>query len=60
MLRNAGAAMLAVTLCALAGKAHAFDTGPHWDITEDVLRTGGVCSAATRTVQRAYCFVERA
>ena len=52
--------MLAVTLCALAGKAHAFDTGPHWDITEDVLRTGGVCSAATRTVQRAYCFVERA
>ena len=58
MLRNAAAAMLAVTLCAPASKARAFDTGPHWDITEDVLRSEGFSNAAIQTVQCANFFVD--
>lgn len=59
LLNEARAAgFLAVALCALASTASAFDTGPHFDITEDVLKSEGFSSAAIATVQSANFFVD--
>jgi hypothetical protein len=41
-----------------ASTAYAFDTGPHFDITEDVLRSEGFSTAAIQTVQSANFFVD--
>lgn len=52
------AGFLAAAMCAFATTAFAFDTGPHFDITEDVLRSEGFSSAAIRTVQSANFLVD--
>ncbi len=49
---------LVATLCAFAGTASAFDTGPHFDITEDVLRSEWFSTTAIQTVQSANFFVD--
>ncbi len=49
--------LLLATMC-VVGKAYAFDTGPHFDITEDVLRSEGFSSNAIMTVQSANFFVD--
>jgi hypothetical protein len=46
------------TLVALSGTAWAFDTGPHFDITADVLRSEGFSPNAIKTVQCANFFVD--
>lgn len=52
------AALLAVFLGALANTASAFDTGPHFDITEDVLRSEGFNATAIKTAQAANFLVD--
>lgn len=52
------AALLAVVLCAFAGHASAFDTGPHFDITEDVLQSEGFSPTAIKTAQTANFLVD--
>jgi hypothetical protein len=52
------AGFLVAAMCALASAAHAFDTGPHFDITEDVLRSEGFSPTAIQTVQSANFFVD--
>ena len=47
-----------VALAVLAGTASAFDTGPHFDITEDVLRSEGFSDGAIATVQSANFLVD--
>jgi hypothetical protein len=49
---------VAAVLLSLAGTASAFDTGPHFDITADVLRSEGFSPAAIATVQSANFFVD--
>ena len=51
-------AFLAAALCAYAGTASAFDTGPHFDITEDVLRSEGFETTAIQTAQAANFMVD--
>jgi len=46
-------AALFTALLLIASPAFAFDTGPHWDITADVLRSEGFSPEAIKTVQCA-------
>lgn len=50
--------MLCATCCLHAGAAHAFDTAPHFDITEDVLRAEGFSPRAIKTIQSANFMVD--
>lgn len=57
------ARLLAASLCAgalltLSGTARAFDTGPHFDITQDVLKSEGFSPAGIMTVQSANFLVD--
>lgn len=52
------AVFVAAALCALAGTACAFDTAPHFDITQDVLKSEGFQPVAIKTVQSANFFVD--
>lgn len=49
---------LILALCLCASSARAFDTAPHFDITEDVLRAEGFSTRAIRTVQSANFMVD--
>jgi PLAT/LH2 domain-containing protein len=50
--------LLAIACCVLATPALAFDTGPHFDITEDVLRAEGFSDNAIRTAQCANFMID--
>ena len=53
------AVALGLAACLLApGAASAFDTGPHFDMTRDVLTSEGFGDAAVRTVQVNNWFVD--
>ena len=53
------AVVLGLAACLLApGAASAFDTGPHFDMTRDVLTSEGFGDAAVRTVQVNNWFVD--
>jgi hypothetical protein len=49
---------VALALFMIARPVSAFDTGPHWDITADVLKSEGFSPDAIRTVQCANFFVD--
>jgi hypothetical protein len=51
-------AALLAAMVLIASPASAFDTGPHWDITADVLRSEGFSPEAIKTVQCANFFVD--
>lgn len=56
--RILAAALASIAGVALAGAALAFDTGPHFDITEDVLKSEGFSPTAIATAQSANFLVD--
>ncbi len=50
--------VLIAAMCASVGTASAFDTGPHFDITEDVLKSEGFNRNAISTVKCGNFFVD--
>lgn len=54
----AAAVVLLIPSLVHVGGARAFDTAPHFDITEDVLRAEGFSSRAIKTVQSANFMVD--
>jgi len=50
--------LLLAAMCAFASTASAFDTGPHFDITQDVLKSEGFSPNAIATTQSANFFVD--
>src|SRR5207248_9614450 len=58
VLRFRAAGLLILTLCVPASTASAFDTGTHFDLTEDVLRYEGFSNDAIATAQSANFLVD--
>jgi hypothetical protein len=56
--RRSAAVLAILGLVALATDALAFDTGPHFDITEDVLRSEEFMPQAIKTAQCANFMVD--